>query len=147
MQATNASADKRTDDQPTPAVDLLRTVEGSRTTVRRVREYLEGDRDATDVKHTDWFTTLEYVRDETDVELVLYSETDTADSTQAKITSLSDDGLWAIIAGWSARAGYSVDKYPRHEVEEGFRFGQIDADLVALAEAKRRAKRFAAAHE
>jgi len=147
MHTKTPSADKRTDDQPPAALSLLRAVEGSRTTVRRVREYLEGDRDATDVKHTDWFTTLEYVRSETDTELVIYTETDTAGSTQAKITSLSDDGLWAIIAGWSARAGYSVDKYPRHEVGEGFRFGQLEADLVALAEAKRRAKRFAAAHE
>ena len=149
MQSTNPPVDKRTaDKQP---IDLLRNVEGHRTTVRRVRELLAGERDPSQVKAGDFFTAIEYVRDETDTELVLYSESrhDDAPDT-ATIRSLGDMGLWCIVAGWSERVGYSREKIARFDVEESLRFAQADdpvPELLELEAAKRRVKAFAAAHE
>ena len=131
-------------------MDLLREVEEYRTTVRRIRELLEGKRDPSQVKAGDWFATIEYVRRETDTELVLYSESRRDDAPdEAVIRSLGDMGLWCIVAGWSERAGYSVDKIARFDVEESLRFRQSDdpvPELLELEEAKRRAKAFAEDH-
>ncbi|WP_455448152.1 hypothetical protein [Natrinema thermotolerans] len=125
-------------------------MEGYRTTVRRIRELLEGERDLSEIKPGDWFAAIEYVREETGVELVLYREDRYADAPDsAKITSLGDDGLWCIVAGWSERAGFSRDKIAKFDMEESMRFAQSDdpvPELLPLAEAKRRAKAFAEAH-
>jgi len=122
MSTKTADVDKRTDDKPTESA----------------------------VKSGDYFTAIEYVRDELGVELVLYQEHEYADhADEARITSLSDDGLWSIIAGWSERAGFSTTKIARWDVEESFCFAQSDdpvPELLALDEAKRRAKAFAAEH-
>lgn len=128
-------------------ISLLREVEGHRTTVRRIRELLEGDRNPSQVHAGDWFTTIEYVRDETNIELVLYTETRYADQPdEAMIRSLGDYGLWCIVAGWSERTGFSRDKIARLDVEDSFRFAQSGdpvPKLLPLKEAKRRMKAFA----
>lgn len=142
MEATTYRTEKGTDATPSPLA-LLRRVEGNRTTVRRVRECLEGQRTPQTVKHTDWLTAFEYVRDETGVELVFYSEVDHDDSRQVSIKSLHDDGRQVIIAGWSARIGYSVTTMKRREFEEGMRFTYSTPTLLPLAEAKERAHAFA----
>lgn len=149
MQTTNATADKRTARNCPDSLALIRQVERNRSTVRRVRELLEGTRDASELKLGDWFTTIEYVREETGVELVLYCEhryTDAPD--EARITSLGDDGLWCIVAGWSERAGYTRDKIAKFDIEESFRFAQSGdsvPELLTLEDAKARVKAFAEA--
>jgi len=150
MSTKSPDADKRTDDNQPDALELIREVERHRTTVRRIRELLEGERDPSQVKAGDWFTTIEYVRDETGVELVLYTENrydDAPDS--AKITSLGDDGLWCIVAGWAENVGFSRDKIAKFDVEESFRFAQTGdsvPELLDLETAKQRVKAFAADH-
>ncbi len=150
MSKSETRPDKRTADKSTDAIALLRDVEGSRTTVRRVRELLEGDRELPEVKPGDWFATIEYVRDDLDTELVLYHEHRYDDAPdEARITSLGDNGLWCIIAGWSERAGFSRDKIAKFDVEDSFRFTQSSDSvpkLLELDEAKRRVKAFATTH-
>ena len=147
MSQSETTPQKRIDHKPTDAVALLRQVEGHRTTVRRVRELLEGERDPSQLKAGDWFAAIEYVRRETGVELVLYRETRTDNAPDsAKITSLGDDGLWCIIAGWSERAGFTRKKIAKFDVEESFRFTQSSdpvPELLPLTDAKARTKAFA----
>lgn len=121
MSIKTADVDKHTDDS-TDSLGLIRQAERHRTTVRRIRELLDGTRNLSQIKAGDWFTTIEYVRDETNTELVLYNEHRYADAAyEARITSFGDDGIWCIVAGWSERAGYTHDKMARWNVEESFR--------------------------
>ncbi|MFP8891821.1 hypothetical protein ACLI4U_18925 (plasmid) [Natrialbaceae archaeon A-CW2] len=133
MQDSLTAEQKGIDASP---LELIKRAERSRTTVRRVREYLEGDRCISEVQKGDWFATLEYVREETGVELALFSEYDTV-----RLQALDDSGLWVLQATYNDVTGYSTNKRPRWDVEEGFAFrqsGDHGPEIVRLETAKQR---------
>lgn len=132
------------DDEP---IDLIRQVERHRNTVRRVREALERKRVPRKIKKGDWFTTIEYIRDELGVELVLNCQSEREDAAdQALMISLHYNCLWAVLAGWAETAGYSVNKMPHWEAEESFRFDSVLPTVLTLEDAKARVDDFVAAH-
>lgn len=136
-KGTDANRDTRR------TLELIRSVERNRSKVRRVREVLEGDRDPRNCKKDDWLATLEYVRDGTDTELVLYTEIDYDDYPKTvRIIALHDNGRQTIRAGWSEIGGRFASKASRREEQERFRFSTWVPTMIPLEEAKARAKAF-----
>lgn len=140
------------DDKPT-VEELLARAESGRTRVSRILEHVRDDRTPDRVHHKDWFATLEHVKTETNVDLVLYSESTHEDAPDsAKILAVDDQYGRIIHCGWSEYSGeFQKPTYQnRDDVEEGFRFyqsGDETPEILRLEDAKDQLREFAAAHE
>ncbi|MFC7216443.1 hypothetical protein ACFQO4_20505 [Saliphagus sp. GCM10025334] len=136
--STIQTTEKGIDGEP---LELIRRAEKSRTTVRRIRELLEGDRCVSTIKQGDWFATVEHVRDETGVDLVLYSE----NRYGASVKGLDESGLWVVSASFDERVGFGKSKRPRWDVEDGLTFFQPNdphPEYCRLEDAKARLEQF-----
>ena len=144
MSKSNSPREKRTDSQQT-VLSLVQQVERGRRTVRRVREHLDGERDASRVKPADWFATIDYVRDELGVELVLYRAEDGMGVDSASIFATDDDGRTLHCAYNEVNGHSGPTHWFREDAEEVIR--HTSPDLLPIDDAKARLQRFAEVRE